>query len=55
MQNHSDTRLISDYLAGDEKSLEVLILTYLKPIYSFVYRYVGNAQDAEGAAQSIQL
>ncbi len=38
---------------SDEKSLEVLILTYLKPIYSFTYRYVGSAQDAEDITQEV--
>lgn len=46
-----DEQLIIDYLAGDEKSLEVLIKRYLKPIYSFVYRYVGNSQEAEDITQ----
>ncbi len=45
--NRSDQQLIASYLAGDEKSLEILIHSYLKPIYSFVLRYVGNEQEAE--------
>lgn len=51
MQDHSDLQLIVDYLKGDEKSLEIMIGRYLKPIYSFIYRYVGNAQDAEDITQ----
>jgi len=49
--NRSDQQLISDYLSGDEKSLEILIQRYLKSIYSFIYRYVGNAQGAEDITQ----
>ena len=49
--DRSDQQLIADYLAGDEKSLGVLIQRYLKPIYSFTYRYVENAQDAEDTTQ----
>lgn len=49
--NRSDQQLIADYLAGDEKSLEVLFGRYLKPIYSFTYRYVGGGQDAEDVTQ----
>jgi len=49
----SDQQLIADYLKGDEKSLEILIKRYLKPIYSFVYRYVGNEQEAEDATQEV--
>lgn len=51
MKNLSDERLISAYLKGEEKSLEVLIERYLKPIYSFAYRYVGSAHDAEDITQ----
>ncbi len=49
----SDQQLIMDYLAGDEKSLEILIHRYLKPIYSFVYRYVGDEQEAEDVTQEV--
>lgn len=53
MKNCSDKQLIIDYLNGDKKSLEILIRRYLRPIYSFVYRYVGNAQDAEDITQEV--
>ncbi|KPJ55900.1 hypothetical protein AMJ49_06120 [Parcubacteria bacterium DG_74_2] len=51
----SDKQLIIDYLAGDEKSLEVLIKSYLKPIYSFVYRHIGDRQEAEDITQEVFL
>lgn len=51
--NRPDQQLIADYLAGDEQSLELLIGQYLKPIYSFVSRYVGNAQEAEDITQEV--
>lgn len=47
----SDEQLITDYLKGDEKALEVLIERYLKLIYSFVYRHVYNASEAEDITQ----
>ncbi len=53
MKNYSDQQLIAAYFQGNEKSLEVLIKQYLKPIYSFVYRYVGNFQDAEDITQEV--
>jgi len=53
MHKRSDKQLIADYLKGDEKSLEILIRQYLKPIYGFVYRYVGNSGDAEDITQDI--
>lgn len=51
MTNNSDQVLIEKYLQGDEKSLEVLFARYLKPIYSFTYRYTGGGQDAEDVTQ----
>lgn len=51
--NKSDQELISICLNGDSESLEILIRSYLKPIYSFVYRYVGNSQDAEDITQEV--
>lgn len=47
----TDKQLIDEYLKGDEKSLEILIKKYLNPIYGFVYKRVGSAQDAEDIAQ----
>jgi hypothetical protein len=41
-----DKNLIQQYLKGDEKSLELLIAKYLKPIYSFSYK---NILPANGA------
>lgn len=53
MQNYSDEKLIIDYLKGKEKSLEILIKRYLRPIYGFVYRYVHNKQEAEDITQEV--
>lgn len=49
----SDEQLIAHYLKGNKESLEVLIKRYLKPIYSFVYRYVNNTQEAEDITQDV--
>ena len=48
-----DKQLIVEYLKGDEKALETLFSRYLKPIYTFVYRLTGNAQDAEDISQEV--
>jgi len=48
-----DEQLVNDYLAGDEKSLEILIKRYLKPIYSFVYKRINNFQEAEDITQEV--
>lgn len=53
MKIHTDEKLINAYLKGDEKSLEVLIKRYLKPLYSFVYRYVRNSQETEDVVQEV--
>jgi RNA polymerase sigma-70 factor (ECF subfamily) len=49
--NGIENDLIKKYLAGDEESLEILFRGYFKQIYNFIYRYVGNAADAEDIAQ----
>lgn len=53
MKINSDQQLIRDYLAGDEKSLEILIERYLKLIYSFIHRYVGSSKEAEDITQEV--
>jgi len=53
MPNLADVQLVTRYLKGDERALELLIQQYLKPLYSFVYRYVGNARDAEDITQEV--
>lgn len=53
MSNINDQILVEKYLQDDEKSLEILIQNYLKLIYSFTYRYVGNSQDAEDVTQEV--
>lgn len=49
--HRTDEKLVSDYLSGDRAALDVLIQHYLKPIYHFAYRMVGNAHDAEDITQ----
>ena len=49
----TDKQLIQQYLKGDEKSLEMLIGRYIKPIYSFVYKNVGNQAEAEDITQEV--
>ncbi len=48
-----DEELVHKYLLGDEKSLEILIQRYLKPIYNFVYRYAGGMANAEDLTQEV--
>ncbi len=49
----SDQQLLDSYLKGEgnENQLETLIKRYLKPIYSFAYRFIGDRQEAEDITQ----
>ncbi|MEK7627641.1 MAG: sigma factor [Patescibacteria group bacterium] len=51
--NKSDQEFFSNYLNGDAEPLGILIRRYLKPIYSFVYGYIGNSQDTKDITQEI--
>jgi RNA polymerase sigma-70 factor (ECF subfamily) len=51
MENLSDEKLIESYFKGDEKSLEILIRRYLKPIYNFIFGFVGGREEAEDITQ----
>jgi len=51
MENLSDEKLIESYFKGDEKSLEILIRRYLKPIYNFIFSFVGGREEAEDITQ----
>jgi RNA polymerase sigma-70 factor (ECF subfamily) len=53
MTNKDDAQLVSQYFKGDEKSLEILIKKYLRPIYGFVYKYIGNVHEAEDITQDV--
>lgn len=49
----SDKQLITNYLEGDEESLKILVKRYLRPIYSFVYRFIGDSHSAEDITQEV--
>jgi RNA polymerase sigma-70 factor (ECF subfamily) len=51
MPDKEDNDLIRECLSGDEQSLELLLKKYLAPVYSFVFRYVGNPDDAKDIVQ----
>lgn len=53
IDNDKDWKLVENYLKGDEKSLEILIKKYLKPVYGLAYKYVGNPQEAEDITQEV--
>lgn len=53
MKNYSDEQLVTKYLKGDEKAFEILIKRYLKPIFNFSFRFVGNSEDAQDITQEV--
>jgi len=54
MSIKSDAQLISDYLkSGNQEPLEILIKKYLKPVYNFAYRFVGDSKEAEDITQEV--
>ncbi len=53
MEMSTDEQLIKMHLAGNDEALQSLIERYLRPIYNFVYRYVGNDGDAEDITQDV--
>ncbi|TSC78964.1 MAG: RNA polymerase sigma-70 factor, ECF subfamily [Parcubacteria group bacterium Gr01-1014_33] len=55
MENHSDEKLVAEYLGGVQESFDVLVRRYLAPIYSFAHKYTGDQHDAEDIAQEVFL
>lgn len=55
MNNEIETKLISDYLNGNEDAFRELVSLYLKPIYSFSVRLTGSKNDSEDITQEIFL
>lgn len=51
----SDEKLVSTYLAGDEKSLEFLIRRHFKAVYNFTAKFIGDRKEAEDLTQEIFL
>jgi len=49
MENDED--LITAYLEGEDSAFELLVQQHLKPVYSFVFRFVGSEKDAEDIVQ----
>jgi RNA polymerase sigma-70 factor (ECF subfamily) len=46
-----DEKLVKEFTAGDIGAFESLVVRYQKPIVNFIYRMIGNFQEAEDLAQ----
>ena len=51
----TDAALIREYLAGKDKAFEKLYRKYERPLYSFIYRFVGSRESAEDVFQQTWL
>lgn len=47
----SDSTLVTNYIKGDEKCLEVLILKHKQKLFGFIYSKIGDRQLAEDIFQ----
>ncbi len=50
-----DLKLICNFLNGDRSSFDSLVDIYLKTIFNFTYRIIGDEKDAEDITQEIFL
>jgi len=48
---NEETRCIKQAIQGDDHAFGILVDQYQKPVFSLCYRMLGNAKDAEDAAQ----
>ncbi|OGI26269.1 MAG: hypothetical protein A3J76_04505 [Candidatus Moranbacteria bacterium RBG_13_45_13] len=51
MEIPSDNQIIEKVFSGDEDAFAEIIKIYLKPVYNFVYRLVGDHDTAEDLTQ----
>jgi RNA polymerase sigma-70 factor (ECF subfamily) len=49
--NSDDSLLVDRCLKGDERAFGLLLGRYRRPVYSIIYRMVGNAEEAQDLAQ----
>ena len=53
MQKDTDWQLVEDIVQGDDKAFNLLMNRYKKPVLSFIYRFLGNPEEAEDVAQDV--
>lgn len=53
--NKTDEQLVKDYLDGDKAVFTEIVNRYLKLIYNFSYRLVGNEKEGEDISQEVFL
>lgn len=51
MDERTDEELVGNYINGDEAAFEALLARHIDGLYSYMYRLVGEARDAEDLVQ----
>lgn len=49
----TDTQLIEKYLSGDISSFNTLVWRWEKPLYNFIYRYIGDLETSKDVTQKV--
>lgn len=49
----AQARFVSDLQSGDERAFEQLVAQYERPIVRFLYRYLGNSEEAKEVCQDV--
>jgi len=55
MVSVTDEQLIVEYLEGAQESFDLLLERYLKAIYNFIFRMIGDPKEAEDLSQETFL
>lgn len=50
-----DEKLIRAYRTGNNRAFEILLKRYEKPLFAFIFRFVGDKQTAEDLFQQVWL
>lgn len=53
MRKPSDRELVERYRKGDVEAFDILVERYEKPLFSFIYRLIGNKTTAEDIFQEV--
>lgn len=48
----SDSELAARFLGGESRAFEALVTRYSRPVFNFVYRFVGDYDEANDVAQT---
>ena len=51
MTHRDDDTLLLNYVAGDENALRILVERWERPVFAFLFRMLGSAEEAEDLCQ----